>query len=59
MLFNVFSGPTGGFDSNSNDISLSSGIHSMRGAVYFFFSMVFHFFTTKDTKFFHEVLKAL
>ena len=31
MLFNVSPGPIGGEDSNANEISLSSGIHSMRG----------------------------
>ncbi len=41
MLFNVSLGPTGGdTDSNANEISLSSGIHSMRGLLYFFFSMI-------------------
>jgi hypothetical protein len=38
MLFNVSLGPAGGaVDSKANEIALSSGIHSMRGLIYFFF----------------------
>jgi|GEM_PF-3289731 len=39
MLFNVSLGPAGGDDANANEISLSSSIHSIRGAIYFFFSI--------------------
>lgn len=43
MLFIVSLGPAGGNDSNASEISLSSEIHSIRGAIYFFFSMIFNF----------------
>ena len=43
MLFNVSLGPTGGDDSNANDISLSRNIISIQGIMYFFFVSIMSF----------------
>ena len=43
-------GPSGGGDSNTNEISLSSEIFSICGVLYNFFSIVFRFTTDKNAE---------
>jgi hypothetical protein len=56
VLF-VSLGPAGGEDSKANDISLSSGIHSMRGLIYFFFSIRFVIIPQRALSFFTKLTK--